>query len=191
MLSSNRRFKLLLPWAGLSLSAALMACVPRDNLPVSGDAGAGFWSGLWHGLVAPLTLILSSFANLGVYSTANSGLGYDAGFVIGLAVVVAGVSALSEGRGALFVLGIAGAVIAIVVVAQLLFLSLALIAPELSADPWTIVLSIAALVIALVYKVPQQTGQTEGEQRTLSPRKRVIIIAIALITVAVVSLWVG
>jgi hypothetical protein len=47
---------------------------------------AGFWVGYWHGLIAPITLIVSLFnADVRVYETNNSGAWYDVGFVLGLA----------------------------------------------------------------------------------------------------------
>ena len=44
----------------------------------------GFLMGVWHGILAPLTLILRFFLdNVQMYATPNSGLGYDAGFLLG------------------------------------------------------------------------------------------------------------
>ena len=45
---------------------------------------AGFWVGLWHGIILPLTFIVSLFnANVRIYETNNRGRLYDFGFVIG------------------------------------------------------------------------------------------------------------
>lgn len=46
----------------------------------------GFFSGIWHGLLAPYSLIARWFINDGVmYAVPNTGWFYDAGFLIGIA----------------------------------------------------------------------------------------------------------
>ncbi len=45
---------------------------------------AGFWAGLWHGIILPLTFMVSLFnANVRIYETSNRGRLYDFGFIIG------------------------------------------------------------------------------------------------------------
>ena len=45
---------------------------------------AGFWAGLWHGLIAPLTFLISLFSpNVRIYEPNNIGRSYDFGFIIG------------------------------------------------------------------------------------------------------------
>ena len=44
----------------------------------------GFLEGIWHGLLAPYTLILRFFMNIDMYAASNTGFGYDAGFLIGI-----------------------------------------------------------------------------------------------------------
>ena len=60
-----------------------------DQPDVSGriaQAGAG----LWHGIIAPATLIISFFdPDVRMYEVHNSGSGYDLGFLLGLGVVMA------------------------------------------------------------------------------------------------------
>jgi hypothetical protein len=52
---------------------------------------AGFWKGLWHGLIAPITFLLSLFKeNVGVYETHNNGKWYNFGFILGLMIVFGG-----------------------------------------------------------------------------------------------------
>ena len=51
----------------------------------------GFFSGLWHGLIAPFALIAQLFDHdIVLYSTSNTGLGYNLGFLIGISVIVGG-----------------------------------------------------------------------------------------------------
>lgn len=44
----------------------------------------GFWLGLLHGLIAPISLIGSFFADHRIYAFPNSGVLYDLGFLLGL-----------------------------------------------------------------------------------------------------------
>ena len=46
---------------------------------------AGFWLGLWHGLICPITLIISLFSdNVHFYEVYNSGGWYNFGFLLGV-----------------------------------------------------------------------------------------------------------
>ena len=70
---------------------ALAACAPGENLAVTGDGGAGFWLGLWHGIIAPLTFLISLFTDgVNVYEVNNNGNWYDFGFVLGAGILFGG-----------------------------------------------------------------------------------------------------
>ena len=57
---------------------------------------AGFWAGLWHGLICIPAFIVRLFnRNVHIYEAVNSGIMYDFGFVIGLAIALGG----SHGSG--------------------------------------------------------------------------------------------
>lgn len=46
---------------------------------------AGFWAGLWHGFILPITFIIRLFnPNVGIYELNNNGRWYDFGFFLGL-----------------------------------------------------------------------------------------------------------
>jgi hypothetical protein len=46
---------------------------------------AGFWAGLWHGIIAPLLFWISLFAaGVRVYEVNNKGRWYDFGFLLGV-----------------------------------------------------------------------------------------------------------
>ncbi|MDV7999947.1 hypothetical protein [Rhodococcus sp. IEGM 1408] len=65
---------------------ALGACAAGPNVDV-GAAGAGFWLGLWHGVILPVTFVISLFTDtVTVYEVSNNGNWYDFGFVLGLAL---------------------------------------------------------------------------------------------------------
>lgn len=78
---------------------ALAACAPGVNpsvdiAPAEGDV-AGFWMGVWHGIIAPITFIISLFTeNVRLYEVHNNGGWYDFGFVLGAGILFGG------GRGA-------------------------------------------------------------------------------------------
>ncbi len=74
------RLKLLLLLPLLLLSG----CAARHN-PLSSAGGSGFWMGLWHGLILPISFVISLFNNrVGIYQVLNSGVWYDFGFFIGV-----------------------------------------------------------------------------------------------------------
>jgi len=59
---------------------------PNSKYKLAGCEPAGFWAGLWHGLIAPITFIVSLFnPNVRIYETNNCGGWYDFGFLVGLA----------------------------------------------------------------------------------------------------------
>jgi hypothetical protein len=51
----------------------------------------GFWPGLWHGLISPITFIISLFKeDIAVYAINNSGGWYDFGFLLGASIIFGG-----------------------------------------------------------------------------------------------------
>ena len=50
-----------------------------------GARPAGFLGGLWHGIIAPITFIVSLFASeVSIYETNNNGRWYEFGFMLGI-----------------------------------------------------------------------------------------------------------
>jgi hypothetical protein len=82
----------LVPWV---LVLLLAGCAAGPN-PEVGSAGAdgdvaGFWLGLWHGIIIPVTFVVSLFTDaVSVYEVHNSGNWYDAGFVVGVGGLLGG-----------------------------------------------------------------------------------------------------
>ncbi len=61
-----------------------------DVLDADGNS-SGFWSGLWHGIISPVTFIISLFTdNVNVYEVYNSGNWYDFGFMFGVSLIFGG-----------------------------------------------------------------------------------------------------
>jgi hypothetical protein len=66
---------------------------PREPAPQSTEApkAAGFWYGLWHGVISPVTFVISLFSrNTQIYEVHNNGGWYDFGFLLGLSVIFGG-----------------------------------------------------------------------------------------------------
>lgn len=84
---------------GILFAVALMffaaACAPGPNAAENTAAKdgkiAGFWMGLWHGLISPITFIISIFTkNVRFYEIHNSGTWYNFGFAIGAGIFLSG-----------------------------------------------------------------------------------------------------
>ena len=83
----------------LSLSGCAPGPNPLENVPPEGGTVAGFWLGLWHGIIAPITFIISLFrSDVRFYEVHNDGLWYNLGFVLGAGILFGGSSA-SRRRG--------------------------------------------------------------------------------------------
>jgi hypothetical protein len=58
---------------------------PGSKYQIPRAQPAGFWAGLWHGLISPITFIVSLFnPRVRIYETNNRGRLYDFGFIIGI-----------------------------------------------------------------------------------------------------------
>jgi hypothetical protein len=82
-------------YLALSVAAvlALTACAAGPNNVAEVDAPriAGFWLGLWHGVISPVTFIVSLFtSHVSVYDVHNNGNWYDTGFILGVATAFSG-----------------------------------------------------------------------------------------------------
>ena len=83
---------------------ALAGCAAGSNelLGSANDEGviAGFWRGLWHGIIAPVTFIISLFTrNVQMYEVHNNGGWYNFGFLLGVIIIFGGGGgASSRGR---------------------------------------------------------------------------------------------
>jgi hypothetical protein len=81
----------------LALAATLLmtACAPGPNsaekTPDAQGKIAGFWKGLWQGLISPITFIISLFTkNVRLYEVHNNGNWYNFGFVLGAGLFLSG-----------------------------------------------------------------------------------------------------
>lgn len=90
-----RRSLLYLALAALVL--VLSACAPGTEEFV--DREAGFFFGIWHGWIAPISIIWHIFDDgVRIYEVNNTGIWYDVGFYIAVISGFGGIS-LTRGRG--------------------------------------------------------------------------------------------
>ena len=58
---------------------------PNSKYKLPHATPAGFWAGLWHGIIAPLLFWVSLLTrDVRVYETNNKGRWYDFGFLLGV-----------------------------------------------------------------------------------------------------------
>lgn len=74
------------------LCFAMAGCVPH-NIPSASTAG--FLSGIWHGWIAPFSLIASIFTNARMYEINNNGFLYELGFYM---AIISGFGGLAFSR---------------------------------------------------------------------------------------------
>ncbi len=77
------------------LLLVLTACAAGPNPQADTESPdgviAGFWRGLWHGIIAPITFVVSLFSSeVNVYEVHNNGGWYNFGFVLGAGVLLGG-----------------------------------------------------------------------------------------------------
>ena len=67
------------------------ACAPGPNTAAAPQADAGFWQGLWHGVISGVTLVISLLNDkVSIYEVNNNGGWYDFGFLLGLITIWGG-----------------------------------------------------------------------------------------------------
>jgi predicted small secreted protein len=79
----------------LLVLVVLAGCAPGPNaMKGAGDASgdvAGFLDGLWHGIIMPITFVISLFSdNVNVYDVNNNGGWYNFGYLLGLSGTLGG-----------------------------------------------------------------------------------------------------
>jgi len=78
----------------LGIVAVLVAACAAPGIPAVNLPGTpGFWLGLWHGMIFPVTFIVSLFNHgVGVYAAVNDGGWYNFGFFLGIGMSMGGSS---------------------------------------------------------------------------------------------------
>jgi len=79
-----------------SMLVLLAGCFPGGGHATPAEP-AGFFSGIWHGWIAPLSLIVALFADgVRIYEVHNTGWWYDLGYYI---AIISGFGSISLLRG--------------------------------------------------------------------------------------------
>ena len=71
----------------------LAACTagPNTVAHLGSSRPAGFWLGLWQGLISPITFVVSLFNDhVNIYEVHNSGNWYNFGFMLGVSSAFSG-----------------------------------------------------------------------------------------------------
>lgn len=95
-----RPVRLARPWTRMAPILGLILITLLLAATFSGCAGgdkryaaktAGFWDGLWHGLICLITFVISLFSDtVHMYEVRNTGHGYDCGFLLGAMIFFGG-----------------------------------------------------------------------------------------------------
>lgn len=81
------------------LALLLASCAATQPSAVPHIDAPGFWKGLWHGFIAPITFIISLFSeHVRIYAFPNAGRWYDFGFMLGISGFSGGIFAGSRRR---------------------------------------------------------------------------------------------
>lgn len=92
MLEPKHSKKWILMGLILALLLLLTACLP-GTISTTHSNRAGFFLGVWHGWIAPISLIIGFFnPSVRIYEIYNSGWLYDFGFYIAIISGFGGIS---------------------------------------------------------------------------------------------------
>lgn len=73
------------------LSACAAGPNQLEDIPDQEGDVAGFWAGLWHGLISPVTFVISLFSDqVNVFDVHNNGGWYSLGFLLGVSITFGG-----------------------------------------------------------------------------------------------------
>ena len=82
----------------LCIALMLTACVPGDG-DYTAAKPANFLSGIWHGWIAPVCLVIEIFdPHIRVYEPMNTGFWYDFGFYIAVISGFGGIALTRRAR---------------------------------------------------------------------------------------------
>jgi len=76
----------------LMIAILFSSCAPATDVAACTTTEPyGFWGGLWHGFIAPVSFVISLFNDsVAMYAVNNNGGWYDFGFVLGAGILFGG-----------------------------------------------------------------------------------------------------
>jgi hypothetical protein len=81
------------------LAACTAGVNPSVDVPDAEKTVAGFWHGLWHGVIVIITFIISLFSDtVNIYEVHNTGSWYDLGFILGALIALGSGGRASKGK---------------------------------------------------------------------------------------------
>lgn len=91
---------LLISLSVLVLTLILCGCADAIKYEYAKEIQqVGFWYGLWHGMITPISFIISLFdSKVAVYAVYNNGAWYNFGFLLGVSVSFGGGCKASKKR---------------------------------------------------------------------------------------------
>jgi hypothetical protein len=90
-MTRSLRWALLAVVLLLVLSACAAGVNPAVDVPSAEGEVAGFWTGLWQGIIVPITWLISLFSDtVNIYEVHNNGGWYDTGFLLGAGFFLGG-----------------------------------------------------------------------------------------------------
>ncbi len=88
-----KRITFVIILIGIMVLLSACAAGPNElrNTPDEDGEVAGFWKGIWHGLISPITFVISLFSkSVYVYEVHNNGGWYNFGFLMGASITFGG-----------------------------------------------------------------------------------------------------
>jgi hypothetical protein len=96
--SISERNRVIVVTCAVMASLVVAGCAAGDPR-FTEEAPAGFWVGLWHGMISVITLIVGIFYDsVEIYERNNTGGWYDLGYLIGVTLVWGGGSHTAHRR---------------------------------------------------------------------------------------------
>lgn len=95
----NKQKTVLITCSIIALTVLLSSCLPGAG-SYSPLKPAGFFTGIWHGWIAPFSLIIGLFkSNVSIYESFNTGWWYDFGFYISIIAGFGSIQFFRKKRG--------------------------------------------------------------------------------------------
>jgi len=84
----------------IALPVLLTGCAPGDGR-YDADNPAGFFWGLWHGVIAWITFFMGVFTGgrYTIYEAVNTGWAYNLGFLLGIGAEIGGIAMGKSRKG--------------------------------------------------------------------------------------------